>query len=259
MMKVHNSSAAEAATQISSPSSTELNLLFDSLVSFLPLSSQAEHAEAILSVIQQLKDNGGLCIKEGPDSEVRPAMVGLQCLFEECFLHHSNHYESADFVIHTTQPSTPCCKLPSESARESLLSDFPDAARLATIDGRSASLDGIANSLNASLHIVYTSAGYSSRTPQQQSTYDSYWKSRVHDYCIESDEPFSAEINGASYRLVTKSGEALTFGIQATQANNADDKCMIIHLGTVNQKAVGDWLSNLTEKLQERGYSLFNA
>ena len=112
----------------------------------------------------------GVCVVEGPDKEIRPACVGLQCLVEETFLATSDAFAKADFEIHTTMPSTPCCKLPSEETKETLLASFSDAIRLVTVDGRSASLDQICHAPNATLFLTYTKEGLAKRTESERAS-----------------------------------------------------------------------------------------
>ena len=235
----------------------DLSTLFKALESHLLVSSQVENAEAIMKVIAELKRTGGVCRLQGKDEDIRPGMVGLQCLFEETFLATLSSYNKGDFEIHTTMPSTPCCKLPTESAKESLLAVFDDKARLMTVDGRSQSLDAIASETKATLHLTYTKAGYNSRTEPQLLAYEQYWSKRIHATCIESTEAFPSELNGATYRLQTQQGTQIYFGIQATQAKEANSKCMIIHLGCPQQHEISQWLSGITSGLKEVGRTLF--
>ncbi|MCY3974627.1 MAG: hypothetical protein OXF02_03685 [Simkaniaceae bacterium] len=235
---------------------SERDMLFDNLLHQLPESSQKTNADGIKAVIERLRDSG-VCVLEGSDDEIRPACVGLQCLFEEMFLANRGLFKRADFEIHTTMPSTPCCKLPDEKVRETFLASFEDEVRLVTIDGRSASLDAICNQPNATLHLTYTEAGLNRRLRHEQIALREYWEPRLHTTCIASHAAFPARVNGATYRLLTLSGNEIFFGIQATQAIHADGKRFVVHLGMRDQPAIRVWLDTLEKDLASFGRTLF--
>ncbi len=252
-----SSSMMPASAEWRSPAETQdLAALFKELRIYLPKSSQAENRDAILNVIRRLEGTG-VCHLEGPDHQVRPGMVGLQCLLEEVFVAKRDFFRQGDFEIHTTMPSTPCCKLPSASAKEALLTAFGDEARLVTVDGRSASLDAIAQASNATLHLTYTKAGYAKRSEEQRLAYDQYWAPRVHATELETCEAFSSGLNGATYRLVTRAGSTIYFGIQASQAKDANSKAMTVHLGPTSQPEVKRWLTGIEEGLVQLDRKLF--
>ena len=75
----------------------------------------------------------------------------------------------------------------------------------------------------------------------------------IHTTCIASQATFPKEVNGATYRFTTPSGETLYFGIQATQALHADGKRFVLHLGTKEQPAVKQWLEKLEDDLASMG------
>ncbi|MBN4067476.1 hypothetical protein JYU14_05270 [Simkania negevensis] len=235
---------------------SEREMLFDRLLEQLPQSSQAKNAASIKSIIEQLRYSG-VCKLEGNDVTIRPGCVGLQCLLEETFLANSGIFKKADFEIHTTMPSTPCCKLPDERAKETLFASFKDEARLITIDGRSASLDAICDQPHAILHLTYTKAGFNQRSREEQMILMKYWVPRIHTTCIESHDAFPVEVNGATYRLLMPSGNEIFFGIKASQALHADDKSFVIHLGTKDQPEIKRWLGDLEKNLESFGRTLF--
>lgn len=231
--------------------------LLDKLLELLPRSSQEKNASGIQSIIERLRYSG-VCKLEGNDADIRPGCVGFQCLLEEMFLVNSDLFEKANFEIHTTMPSTPCCKLPNKKAKETFLASFEDEARLVTIDGRSSSLDAILNQVHATLHLTYTKAGFYQRSEEERAVLMRYWGPKIDMTCVESHDEFPMEVNGATYRFLTLSGNALFFGIQASQALHADNKIFTIHFGVKDQEEIKIWLEDLEEKLASFGRVLFS-
>lgn len=232
-----------------------VNGFIEQLIEYLPHSSQQENADAIQRILEELRENG-VYQAEGEDYVIRPGCVGLQCLVEETFFAYFGEYQKGDFEIHTTMPSTPCCKLPTQKAKETFLASFTDDSRLLTVDGRSISLEHLCSLPNAALHLTYTKKGLEKRSQEQRAVLEKYWASKVYRHCLDTVESFSQELNGATYRLLTHTGEEIFFSIQASQAALANTKCFTVYLGTKAQQVIDDRITFVEQELSCLGREL---